>query len=160
MDCYCARDREFSDSVLLCPKHIYKKLGINSFQEIKKKVLKPINFDNYDDKFKIKSVVKSEYLENTSYHMITIMINVISLDNKICVQMNTSNNNVPYSGSICYKGISNYYTIKNEDNVWRIEFVNNRKYPNLDPIKKHLKDIILQNHDNNLLLEPVRRQDK
>ena len=163
MDCYCAQEHHtFPGPILLCPEHIYEELGLNSFREIKRKVLKPINFDNYDDRFKIKYVAKIDFTEIefkkiTVCYKIIISIDLISLDDKICVRMDICDN-VPNGGRISYEDVSISYFIHDGHPAWIAEFGHNFEYPNLDPIKKHLNDNIVQNNDNNILLEPVRRQ--
>ena len=127
----CGCNEYFSGNVHLCHKHTLNIFNTESIQDVIKIVLKPINFVNYHDKFVLTCCVKYKNDNNEC-----IIIKVTSIDETTVVQLRLCDNNL-YSGCIIYDSIYRY-RIDNNIIRWKEEMI-----PTLDPIKKHLRNLVI-----------------
>ena len=151
--CYCTGEYDvfINSDISLCNGHVYKELGLISVVDIKNIVLGPFNFENYIDKFTIKSVIQR--LKKIPDIKNIIEINLISLDKMISIQM-ALYDGVPYFGYINYENFRYNYWIRDGKIYCEITtglglIIEN---PNIDPIKKYLRNMTIQDHNDNLPL--------
>ena len=150
-DCYCISvpNHLSINRTSLCYKHMLNRFNSESMQDVIETVLKPINFVIYHDKFVL------IHCYDTDYKDIVTDILLRSIDRSIYVGMRLYNKR-PFNGFI----ISNrryIYEIHSNLPRW-MYYTPETAPPNLDPIKKHLRDLIVQDHNDYSLLRSGYRR--
>ena len=132
----CGCNEYFSGNVDLCHKHILNRFNTESIHDVIKIVLKPINFHNYHNKFVLEYCCKVRYTDHISTN-----VSVISIDGTVTINIKLLNNNDVISGCIVSNEF-NGYQIHNNTLIWSY-FPHQEGMPNLDPIKKHLRNLAI-----------------
>ena len=127
----CGCNEYFPNIVDLCHKHILNRFNTESIQDVIKIVLKLFNFHNYHNKF-----VLNYCHEHRHNNYVCKNISIISIDGTVKIILKLSNNDL-HSGYIAYNRLY-IYEILNNILIWDAG-----KIPNLDPIKKHLRNLAI-----------------